>query len=73
MLAALVRRISNQGLPDVFYESAFTFADGCPQRSLEDEEDVAMGFDHKLQDAKAETADLSGDEVGSEDSDGDDD
>jgi hypothetical protein len=73
MLVALVRRISDQGLPEVFYESAFTVADGCPQRSSEDEEDLAMGFDHKLQDAQAEIVDLSGDKVGSEDLDGDDD
>jgi len=48
MLLTLARRISDQFLPEVFYDSTFTIADGCPQRSPEDEEDLAMGFDHKM-------------------------
>jgi cell wall assembly regulator SMI1 len=68
MLLTLARRISDQFLPEVFYDSTFTIADGCPQRSPEDEEDLAMGFDHKMQDALAEK---DGEEEGSEDSDGD--
>ncbi|KAG0645443.1 hypothetical protein D0Z07_8664 [Hyphodiscus hymeniophilus] len=68
MLLTLARRISDQFLPEVFYDSTFTIADGCPQRSPEDEEDLAMGFDHKLQDALAGKGE---DEEGSEDSDGD--
>jgi hypothetical protein len=70
MLFTLARRISDNFLPEVFYDSTFTIADGCPQRSPEDEEDLAMGFDHKMQDALAEKG---GDEEGSEDSDKDDD
>jgi hypothetical protein len=66
MLLTLARRISDQFLPEVFYDSTFTIADGCPQRSPEDEEDLAMGFDHKMQEALAEKG---GDEEGSEDSD----
>jgi hypothetical protein len=54
MLLTLARRISDQFLPEVFYDSTFTIADSCPQRSPEDEEDLAMGFDHKIQDALAE-------------------
>jgi hypothetical protein len=65
MLLALARRVSDQFLPEVFYDSTFTRADGRPQRSQEDEEDLAMGFDHKMQDALAERG---GDEEGSEDS-----
>ncbi len=68
MLLTLARRISDWFLPEVFYDSTFTIADGCPQRSPEDEKDLAMGFDHKMEDALAEKG---GDEVGSEDSDGD--
>jgi hypothetical protein len=72
MLLTVARRNSDQFLPEVFYDSTFTTADGCPQRSAEDEEDLAMGFDHKMQGALAEMAgdeDGSGDEEGSEDSD----
>jgi hypothetical protein len=65
MLLTLARRISDQFLPEVFYDSTFTIADGCPQRSVEDEKDLAMGFDHKMQDALAEKGE---DEEGSEDS-----
>ena len=68
MLLTLARRISDQFLPEVFYDSTFTIADCCPRRSPEDEEDLAMGFDHKMQDALAEKSE---DEEGSEDSDGD--
>jgi len=68
MLLTLARRISDQFLPEVFYDSTFTIADGCPQRSPEDEEDLAMGFDHKIQDDLAEKG---ADEEGSEDSDED--
>ena len=68
MLLTVARRNSDQFLPEVFYDSTFTNADGCPQRSPEDEEDLAMGFDHKIQDALAEKG---GDEEGSGDSDGD--
>lgn len=49
MLLALAKRFSGQGLPDCFYDSTFTVADGCPQRSAEDEDDLAMGLDHKMQ------------------------
>jgi hypothetical protein len=45
--------------------STFTTADGCLQRSPEDEEGLAMGFDLKIQDALAEK---DRDEEGSEDS-----
>lgn len=68
MLLILARRISDQFLPEVLHDSAFTIADGSPQRSPEDEEDLAMGFDHKMQDALVEK---DGDEEGSENSDGD--
>jgi hypothetical protein len=68
MLLTLARRISDQFLPEVFYDSTFTIADGCPQRSREDEEDLAIGFDHKMQDSLAESV---GDEEESGDSDGD--
>jgi hypothetical protein len=66
MLLTVARRNSGQFLPEVFYDSTFTTADCCPQRSAEDEEDLAMGFDHKMQGALAE---MAGDEEGSEDSD----
>ena len=61
MLQTLARRISDQFLPEVFYDSTFTVADSCPQRSLEDEEDLAMGFEHKLQDALDEKGAERGD------------
>ena len=69
MLLTLVRRISDQFLPEVFYDSTFTTAEGCPQRSPEDEEDLAMGFDHKMQ-LEDTLAEKGGDEEGSGDSDG---
>lgn len=65
MLLTLARRVSDHHLPEPFYESTFTVADGCPQRSPEDEEDLAMGLDHKMQDAFAEEED--GDTDDSED------
>jgi hypothetical protein len=51
MLLSLAKRISDQVLPKVFTDSTFTIANGCPQRSLEDEEDLVMAFDYKVQDA----------------------
>ncbi|OBT73022.1 hypothetical protein VF21_07746 [Pseudogymnoascus sp. 05NY08] len=54
MLIALARRFSDQGLPECFYDSTFTVADGCPQRSAEEEDDLAMTLDHKWQDDFAE-------------------
>jgi hypothetical protein len=73
MLLTLARRISDRFLPEVFYESTFTATDGCSQRSPEDEEDLAMGFDHKIEDALAKEEsggeEESGDEEESEDSD----
>jgi hypothetical protein len=69
MLLTLARRISDQFLPEVFYDSTFAIADGCPQRSPEDEEDLAMGFDHKVEDALAK----EGRDEEDKDSDGDDD
>lgn len=68
MLLTLARRFSDLVLPEVFYDSTFTIADSCPQRSLEDEGDLAMGFDHRMRDALAEKG---GDGEGSEDSDSD--
>lgn len=50
MLIALARRFSDQDLPKCFYESTFTVADGCPQRSAEEEDDLVMALDHKWQD-----------------------
>lgn len=70
MLLTLARRISDKFLPEVFYESTFSIADGCPQRSSEDEEDLAIGFDHRVQDALAEGG---SNEEGSEESAEDDD
>ena len=70
MLLTLARRVSDQFLPEVFYDSTFTTASGCPQRAPEDEEDLAMGFDHKMQDTLAER---SGVKDGSEDEDEDED
>lgn len=54
MLIALARRFSDKGLPECFYESTFTVADGCPQRSAEEEDDLAMALYHKMQDDYAE-------------------
>ncbi|OBT66253.1 hypothetical protein VE03_04344 [Pseudogymnoascus sp. 23342-1-I1] len=54
MLLALARRFSDQGLLECFYDPTFTVADGFPQRSAEDEDDLAMGLDHKTQDDFAE-------------------
>ena len=51
MLAALARRVSDYFLPEVFYESTFTAVDTCPQRSQSDEKDLAMGLDHKVEEA----------------------
>ena len=41
-------------MPEAFYKSTFTTADGCPQRSPDDEEDLVMAFDHKMQDTLAQ-------------------
>ena len=68
MLQALARRISDWFLPEVFYDSTFTVADGSPQRNPEDEEDLAMAFDHKMKDALAKE---DKDEEESDDSDRD--
>ncbi|OBT95023.1 hypothetical protein VE01_07433 [Pseudogymnoascus verrucosus] len=54
MLIALARRFSDQGLPECFYESTFTVADGSPQRSAEEENDLAMALYYKMQDDYAE-------------------
>ena len=43
-------------------------ADGCPQRSPEEGEDLVMAFDHKLEDTLAEKSSVEG---GSEHSDSD--
>ena len=51
MLLTLARRISDTFLPEAFYDSTFTMADGSPQRSPEDEDDLAMGLDYKMRDA----------------------
>jgi hypothetical protein len=70
MLLTLARRISDNFLPEVFYDSTFSVADGCPQRSLEDEEDLAMEFDHRMQDALAEGgSNKAGSEESTEDND----
>jgi hypothetical protein len=68
MLISLARRISDHFLPEAFYEGTFTRADGCPERSPEEEDDLAMAFDHKMQDALAEKG---GDEEDSGDSESD--
>lgn len=49
MLFALARRVLGQDLPEYFYDSTFTVADGCPQRSAEDEDDLAISLDYKMQ------------------------
>jgi hypothetical protein len=54
MLISLARRISDLFLPEAFYGSTLTNADGCPQCSPEEEDDLVMAFDHKMQDALAE-------------------
>jgi hypothetical protein len=68
MLLTLARRISDQFLPEVFYESTFTTAEGCPQRSAEEEEELAMGLDHKMQEIQGALGEMAGlgDEDGSE-------
>ncbi|KIN00030.1 hypothetical protein OIDMADRAFT_55918 [Oidiodendron maius Zn] len=66
MLLTLARRISDTFLPEAFYDSTFTIADGSPQRSPEDEDDLAMGLDYKMRDAL--TSD-GGDDCECEDSD----
>ena len=67
-LRTLARRVSDLFLPDIFYDSTFTIADGCPQRSPGEEEDLVMAFDHKLEDTLAEKCSV---EEGSEHSDSD--
>lgn len=54
MLISLTRRISDHFLPEAFYESKFTSADDCPQCSPEEEDDLVIAFDYKMQDALAE-------------------
>jgi hypothetical protein len=71
MLLCLGRRISDNFLPEAFYESTFTEADGCPQRSLEDEEDLAMAFDHKIKSALVKESGDEDDSDGDPDSEGD--
>lgn len=41
-------------LPEAFYHSTFETENGCPQRSLEVEGDLAMALDHKIEDAAEE-------------------
>lgn len=47
----LARRISDQDLPNAFYDSTFTTTEGSPQRSAEEGDDLAMMLDHKMQDS----------------------
>ncbi|PMD22236.1 hypothetical protein NA56DRAFT_658159 [Hyaloscypha hepaticicola] len=68
MLISLARRISDHFLPEAFYDSTFESADGCPQRSPEEEDDLVMAFDRNMQDALAEKG---GDEEVIEDSESD--
>ncbi|KAH8802856.1 hypothetical protein F5884DRAFT_756171 [Xylogone sp. PMI_703] len=62
MLLALARRVSDHYLPEVFYESTFTAAEGCPEESPDIDTDLAMAFDHILQDVRAEERYNSDDE-----------
>ncbi|RFU27637.1 hypothetical protein B7463_g8718, partial [Scytalidium lignicola] len=73
MLLSLARRTSDQFLPEVFYESTFNAADGYPERSPKDEVDLAMVFDHKMEDAFAEKGQDSADSDNSDEEDSDDD
>ncbi|KFY01103.1 hypothetical protein V490_01079 [Pseudogymnoascus sp. VKM F-3557] len=75
MLFALARRVLGQDLPEYFYDSTFTVADGCPQRSDEDEDDLAMALDYKMQcdyaDITKSDEEWSSDDAWSDDSDTD--
>lgn len=55
MLITLARKVSDHFLPEAFYgQSTFTEADGCPGRSADAEEDLAMGLNLRIDDAFAE-------------------
>ncbi|KFY68859.1 hypothetical protein V496_00742 [Pseudogymnoascus sp. VKM F-4515 (FW-2607)] len=55
MLITLARKVSDTFLPEAWYSgSTFDEADGCPSRDAEAEEDLAMGFNLKIQDSFAE-------------------
>ena len=69
MLCSLARRISDQFLPEVFYDPTFAVADGSPQRSLEDKKDLVMRLNLKMHDvlAKKHKGEEGSDKEGSED------
>jgi hypothetical protein len=56
MLLILAKRIGDNFLPEAFYSSLFTDAEGSPQLSPEEEEDAAMSLDHKIQDTMGQLA-----------------
>ncbi|ELR02835.1 hypothetical protein VC83_08296 [Pseudogymnoascus destructans] len=73
MLVMLARKVSDHFYPEAFYgQSTFDNADGCPGRSAEAEEDLAMGFNLRIEDAFAEAKQNSkGEEESGGESDGD--
>jgi hypothetical protein len=50
MLQVLASHISDFYLPEAFFESTFESAEGCKERSTEEEEDLVLGFHYKLKD-----------------------
>lgn len=73
MLISLAREVSDRFLPEAFYDtSTFADADGCPGRSAEAEDDLAMGLDVMVRDAFEEARDTRRAD-GDSDSDTDDD
>jgi hypothetical protein len=52
MLLSLARKISDRFLPEAFYETTtFTEADGCDERTAEQEADLVMALTHKMNDS----------------------
>jgi hypothetical protein len=59
MLVVLARRVSDNFLPEALYDqTTFDDADSCPSRSAEEEEDLVMGLNVRIEDAFREAREI---------------
>ncbi|KAL9106771.1 MAG: hypothetical protein Q9187_008520 [Circinaria calcarea] len=67
MLLTLARKVSDLYWPEAFYENTtFETADGCPSRSLEEENDLTLSLAVRLRDEKEEVVGQAGAEESEE-------
>ncbi|KAL1968104.1 hypothetical protein VTN77DRAFT_2234 [Rasamsonia byssochlamydoides] len=71
MLTMLARKISDRYSPEVFWEKTFTEADGCPTRSSEEEETLALSLAVRMKEEMQ--GKTEGEDKGEDDDDGNDD